>query len=91
MRKAIIIFVLAFLMQGCADRVSCDVGALMEPVGFWYGLWHGLIFLPAFVVSLFDSSVSIFAVYNNGVPYYVGYAIGLLLGFSGASNTRTRR
>lgn len=45
--------------------------------GFWAGLWHGLIIIVAFVVSLFTSTVGIYEVNNSGWPYNLGFILGL--------------
>lgn len=45
--------------------------------GFWLGLWHGMITPFTFIISLFDGSVHIYAVNNNGAWYNFGYLMGL--------------
>ena len=44
--------------------------------GFWTGLWHGMICPIAFVISLFNPSVSMYEVHNNGNWYNFGFLIG---------------
>ena len=51
--------------------------------GFWQGLWQGLISPIAFVVSLFNHNVNIYAVHNNGNWYNFGFMIGVSATFSG--------
>ena len=60
------------------------------PAGFWAGLWHGIIAPIAFVVSLFNSNVSIYEINNNGRWYEFGFLIGISgsIGGSGASSTQ---
>lgn len=65
------------LLSGCADAVSFTEAASKEPVGFWYGLWHGWIAPIAWVISLFDSDVAIYAIYNNGGWYNFGFILGI--------------
>ena len=65
------------LLSGCADSVSFTAAASMTPVGFWYGLWHGLILPLAWIVSLFDAGVAIYATYNNGGWYDFGFILGV--------------
>jgi hypothetical protein len=48
-----------------------------RPAGFLGGFWHGLIAPIAFVVSLFDSGVSIFETNNNGRWYEFGFVLGI--------------
>lgn len=47
--------------------------------GFWQGLWHGLIFPLAWIVSLFTSSVAVYAVPNDGGWYNFGYFLGIVV------------
>jgi hypothetical protein len=64
--------------SGCADAVH--VKACLpsgDAVGFWYGVWHGMIAVIAFIVSLFNDNVAIYAVNNNGGWYDFGYVGGL--------------
>lgn len=62
---------LILLLTACADAKPTEGTAL---VGFWSGLWHGLIIPWAFVWSVFDSSCTLYASYNNGFWYNFGYA-----------------
>ena len=66
---------LSALLCGCADYMPPP--ATKELVGFWYGLWHGLIAPYAWIVSWFDSTVTIYAQYNNGGWYNFGYLLGI--------------
>lgn len=68
---------IALFATGCADTMSCVEAAKAEPVGFWYGLWHGLIAPIAWIVSLFCDDVAIYAIYNNGGWYDFGYILGI--------------
>lgn len=77
MKKIVILSFMFLCLTGCADDVSFSMASTVEPVGFWYGLWHGWIAGFAFIISLFDSSVSIYAVYNNGGWYDFGYVLGI--------------
>ena len=76
-------------LSGCADSVNHTVAATMEPVGFWYGLWHGMILPFAWLVSLFDSDVAIYATYNNGGWYDFGFILGV--GTLGSSSSSSRK
>lgn len=84
----------ALLLAGCADHVTLAEAAALEPVGFWYGLWHGMILPIAWVISLFDQDVAIYAVYNSGGWYDFGFVLGVMLiwgGSTGAAKARRRR
>ena len=90
--KSIALFGLGILaalaLTGCADSVNHTVAATMEPVGFWYGLWHGMILPFAWLVSLFDSDVAIYATYNNGGWYDFGFILGVGALTGGSSSSR---
>ncbi len=60
-------------------------------VGFWYGLWHGLISPITFLISLFNDHVNIYAVHNNGNWYNFGFMLGISTVFSGGGRSATRR
>lgn len=65
------------LVSGCADGVTLSEAAAMVPVGFWYGLWHGITFPISWIGSLFWDSISIYAIYNNGGWYDFGFFLGV--------------
>jgi len=75
-------------LSGCADKASFTTAATMNPVGFWHGLWHGMILPFAWLVSLFDSDVAIYAIYNNGGWYNFGFVLGV--GALGGGRARRR-
>lgn len=77
----------AILLSGCADHVGFDQAAKLTQVGFWYGLWHGLILPVSFIISLFDPTVSVYAIYNNGVFYNLGFVFGACIIFGGSATT----
>lgn len=80
-RKSIIRYAFIFgallFVTGCADTVSFSQAMQIQPVGFWYGLWHGIIFPFAWIVSLFSDSTAIYAIYNNGGWYDFGFFLGV--------------
>lgn len=59
------------------------------PAGFWAGLWYGMIAPITFVVSLFNTRVSLYETNNKGRFYDIGFFIGISgsVGGSGASTT----
>lgn len=81
-RKIFLMFVLACLMaamlvSGCAQSDQMrDTPGSGGVAGFWPGLWHGLILPVSFIVSLFDESVGIYEIHNNGNWYNFGFVIG---------------
>jgi hypothetical protein len=81
------------LLSSCAAGPNPSEGTGADAPGFWLGLWHGIIFLVTFVISLFTDNVSPYEVANNGNWYDTGFLLGLLLslGGSGGGATRARR
>ena len=77
----VLLFVAMFLvMSGCAAGPNPDVCTAASDgniAGFWLGLWHGLIFLVTFIISLFKHDVSFYEVHNNGSWYNSGFVIGI--------------
>jgi len=83
------IIAVALMLTGCADKVDLFTASTMEPVGFFYGLWHGFIIIWAFIGSLLFDSVAVYATYNNGRMYDFGFVAGILiliLGYDNASD-----
>ena len=76
MRYIILAFLALFTFTGCADTVDYTIIGAHEEVGFFHGLWHGMISWIAFIVSLFDDTVSVYAIYNSGGWYDLGFLIG---------------
>ena len=70
-----LLFVLS--LTGCADYVPLDQASSIPKVGFLHGLWHGIIFPIAWVVSVLRDSTAIYAVYNNGGWYDFGFFLGV--------------
>lgn len=58
--------------------------------GFWAGIWHGLIVVITFIISLFTREVGIYEVSNTGWSYNLGYLIGLMISLGGMFR-QTRR
>lgn len=77
MYKIIIIVLICLLITGCADTVTFAEAARVEPVGFWYGIWHGLISVFAWIGSLIWDDVAVYAIYNNGAWYDLGFLLGV--------------
>jgi len=86
-----ILLCLALLMlSGCADSVSFEDAKTMDTVGFWRGLWHGIIAVFAFFVSLFSDSTAVYAIYNNGGWYDFGFLLGIGA-FAGGCSSSSKR
>jgi hypothetical protein len=82
-----------FMLLSCApgnERWNQEI-ALGHKAGFLAGLWHGLIIIVTFIVSLFNKNVGIYEVHNTGWSYNLGYLIGLLSSVGGGIRASTRR
>ena len=71
------LLLVVLLLTGCADYTSFADAAYRVPVGFWHGLWHGIILPISWIISLFYEDVAIYAIYNNGGWYDFGFALGI--------------
>lgn len=76
MKRIMVLVVIFSILSGCAQHVPFDVVSKLDQVGFLYGLWHGTILPVAWFISLFDDSVAIYAIYNNGGWYDFGFILG---------------
>ena len=71
-----------FLLSSCAaGNQKFD----LDPAGFWMGLWHGAITFIAFIISLFNDTVTIYEVNNSGWPYNLGFILGIMIVYGGSS------
>jgi hypothetical protein len=79
-------------MAGCTahpqDIEACVTGS---EAGFWLGLWHGFISPFTFVISLFEDSVTVFEVNNNGAWYLLGFLLGIGALSSGGARGASRK
>jgi hypothetical protein len=84
MNKIILLLMCLLCLTGCADTVTFTEAMFRSPVGFWYGLWHGVTFGFSFIGSLFMDDIAIYAIYNNGGWYDFGYWLGVTAFVGGA-------
>lgn len=75
--KWVLIIFAVLLLSGCADQMTFEQAELAEKVGFWHGLWHGLIIVFAWICSIFSDDIAIYAIYNNGGWYDFGFVLGV--------------
>jgi hypothetical protein len=67
------------LLAGCAAGANPQAGRASAngvAVGFWLGLWPGVIAPVTFVISLFTDTVNIYEVHNNRNWYNLGFFLG---------------
>ena len=94
---AVGILALLVVLAGCAPGPNSMADVPNEEgkvAGFWMGLWHGFASPVMFIISLFNKSVEIYEVHNNGGWYTFGFLLGasaILGGSSGGTACRRRR
>lgn len=79
------------LMAACAASANPYAGGGPHPAGFWLGLWQGFIAPIAFLISLANHSIGIYAVHNAGAWYDFGFLFGISIFFSATHAGRPRR
>jgi len=72
-----ILIILAIFIHPGANTVVNTPDPEGKVAGFWKGLVHGATISITFIMSLFNDSVNIYAVHNNGGWYNFGFAWGL--------------
>lgn len=88
-----LVLIIAALSLGCApgnERWDQDVNPGSR-AGFWVGVWHGLIIIITFIVSLFTNQVGLYEVSNTGWPYNLGFIIGLFISIGGGIGGKRHR
>jgi hypothetical protein len=69
---------LAPLLLGACARAAPDaVSHAADTPGFLWGLWHGFVFPWAWIGSLFDPAIAVYAVPNSGGWYDFGFFLGI--------------
>ena len=85
---------LMLLLAACARQIPEAVEHTREAPGFLWGLWHGFIFPWSWIGSLFEPTVAVYAVPNNGGWYDFGFFLGVtVLGggsFFGSKKARAK-
>ena len=72
------------LLSACAAQPAGSPGA----PAFWSGLGHGLIAPIAFIVSLFNDDVRMYAFPNDGRWYDFGFLLGISTWGGGVAASR---
>ena len=79
------------LVAGCAPgnvRYSQETG---RPANFWAGLWHGMIIVITFIVSLFTKDVGVYEANNVGWAYNLGFIFGCCISLGSGARSLTHR
>jgi len=88
-----LILVMALMLLNCApgnEHWNQDIN-YGNKAGFWAGVWHGLIIVITFIVSLFTKDVGLYEINNTGWPYNLGFLIGLSSSVGGGIRIGTRK
>ena len=90
--KLPVIIALALLLTGCASQIDAGVANEAGAPGFWWGAWHGFVFPFAFIGSLFNPDIAVYAVPNRGGWYDFGFFLGItVLGGGSAFSSKKSR
>jgi len=76
------------LLAGCAAGTNPTVDVVDadgKSAGFWLGLWHGVISMVTFIISLFSDNVNVYEVHNSGNWYDFGFMLGVSIIFGGGA------
>jgi hypothetical protein len=84
---------LLMLLAACARQMPEAVEHTAATPHFLHGLWHGFVFPFAWIGSLFDEGIAVYAVPNNGGWYDFGFFLGITVlgGGSWFSSKKSRR
>ena len=83
---------LCLLVVACACA-GANTAEIEHGAGFWQGLLQGVLAPITFVISLFDDSVAMYEIRNDGGWYNFGFLLGVGCwhGGGGAAAMRRRR
>jgi len=86
--QRLVLFTLAagalLALSACASQPPGHPGS----PAFWSGLWHGFVAPIAFICSLFNEDIRMYAFPNAGRWYDFGFLIGLSAWGGGAAASR---
>ena len=88
---ALLMIAIVLALAACAAGANPSVNTLPDEgtiAGFWLGLWHGIIAPVTLVVSLFNDSVNVYEVHNNGGWYNFGFVLGAVVLIGGSHGVR---
>ena len=76
-KKILALAAITLTLSACASQIDAGVATGGDTPGFLWGLWHGFIFPFAWIGSLFDPDIAVYAVPNNGGWYDFGFFLGV--------------
>jgi hypothetical protein len=92
MNKYLIYFILMFLMLCLNGCFPGDSGyTVVQPAGFFSGIWHGWIAPISLIVGLFSDNVRLYEPFNTGWWYDFGFYIAVISGFGGIAFSRKNK
>lgn len=83
-KKSLVALGVIVLLFFCVSCAPGNVRYDEKPAGFWAGLWHGLICVITFIISLFTDSVHMYEVNNSGNWYNFGFLLGAAIALGGS-------
>ncbi len=89
-RSTTIIFMIFSLLLLSACTAGGEIFTTETPADFWYGLWHGIISIITLIVHIFDNSVIVYEVNNNGGWYDFGFLLGVICIWGGGSHAKCK-
>ena len=90
--KVILIATILLAMLSLSGCVPGDgVNSSENLAGFFRGIWHGWIAPFSLIYSIFNDSISIYEVHNNGFRYNLGFYMAIISGFGGIAIFRGRK
>lgn len=84
------VLMLLMLLASCAHPEPIENCLAGVKHGFWFGLWNGMTAGFSFIGSLFDKTIAVYAVNNNGGWYNFGFLLGVGGLFGGGVSCRNR-
>jgi len=84
-----VVFVAATLLAGCFP--GGGHATVVEPAGFFLGIWHGWIAPISLIVGIFKDDIRVYEVYNTGWFYDFGFYMAIISGFGSLSLFRKEK
>jgi hypothetical protein len=81
-------FFTAFLLESCASKPVCEPTTSILSAGFIEGFIHGLALPFAIIGNIIGQDCGLYALRNDGLLYWIGFAIGAGLWAGGSSKAK---
>ena len=86
--KTLLLLASVIILSSCAAGDSRFTPE--DPVGFFYGFWHGIISFICLIIHLFNDNVFVYEVNNSGGWYDFGFLLGVTTIWGGSSHASYR-